>query len=54
MRFLSGFFILIALSGVLTGCASAPKPQTFGDKVGSAIDQTIIWSSKGIKKLLQK
>ena len=42
----------------LTGCATAPKARTVGQKVGETlgggIDTAITWTSKGIKKILNK
>ncbi|GEM_PF-6206238 len=49
-------WIAFAAAAVLAGCATAQKskPRTIGETIGSGIDQTIIWTSKGIQKLLNR
>ncbi len=50
--------VLIFSCATLSGCATAPKVRTVGQKVGGmvggGIDTAITWTSKGIKKILNK
>ena len=45
---------IILLTSFLTGCATAPKPKTVGEIVGSAVDTSISWASAGVQKLMKK
>jgi hypothetical protein len=48
------FFLIVFLCGVAAGCATAPKARTVGATIGGGIDAAISWTSKGIKKILNK
>ena len=47
---------LAAIVVALAGCATVqkPKPRTVGETIGSGIDKAIIWTSKGIRTILNR
>lgn len=47
-------FVLLVLCFAAAGCATAPKPKTVGQTIGSAIDSSVTWASNGIRHLLNK
>lgn len=46
--------IAIVMLCTLAGCATAPKPKTVGQVVGSVVDSAIAWTSLGVEKILNK
>ncbi len=53
-NFFIKFFLVIFLCGLAGGCATAPKARSVGQTLGGGIDTAITWTSKGIKKVLNK